>query len=68
MFDVAALDVATITEIETPSPEELEEMIALLGLRRDGLELRDYGDIVKAKKEGLPEDQKRTALFKKIHL
>lgn len=62
-FDTFPKDIGTYLEIETRTPEELDNMIALLQLPKDQLELRDYGDIVKDAQRELPEMQRRTALF-----
>lgn len=62
-FDIFPKNIGTYLEIETRSPEELDAMIALLQLPKEQLELRDYGDIIKDIQQGLPENQRRTALF-----
>lgn len=66
-FDLFPEKIGNYLEIETQTPEELKRMIEVLKLNPNRLELRDYGDIVKAKKEGLPEEEKRTAVFKEKH-
>ena len=62
-FDIFPEKIGKYLEIEAKTPESLEKMIAFLRIPKESIEIRDYGDIVKAKKEGLPEEEKRTALF-----
>lgn len=62
-FDVFPENIGKYLEIETQSPYKLKLMINLLQLPKNQLELKDYGDIVKTKKEGMSEIKKRTALF-----
>lgn len=56
-------DIGKYVEIETQTPQELEEVVAALRLPRELLILDDYGEIVKAKKSGLSDTEQRTALF-----
>ncbi len=62
-FDIFPGDIGRYLEIETKTPEALQIMIDKLGIPRDQLEIRDYGDIIKAKKSHLSEIDQRTALF-----
>lgn len=62
-FDVFPQKIGKYLEIETQTPEDLNNMIGLLKIKKNQIELRDYGDIVKSKKIGLSEDEQRTTLF-----
>lgn len=62
-FDVFPRNIGKYIEIETSTPEGLEEMISLLNLSKSKIELRSYGHIIKSTEAGLSEIEKRTALF-----
>ncbi|MDX9892832.1 MAG: CYTH domain-containing protein [Patescibacteria group bacterium] len=64
-FDQFPEQIGNYLEIETKSPAALKKLIASLGLGAKRLITTDYGDIVKAKKSGLPEFESRTCVFKK---
>lgn len=62
-FDIFPENIGKYMEIETLTPEELENMISLLKLSKSQVELRDYCSIVKDTKVGLSDTEQRTALF-----
>lgn len=50
-------------EIETESPEELFKVVQSLGLKKEQVETKNYGEIIKEKQNTLPEEQRRTCIF-----
>lgn len=56
-------DIGQFLEIETAIPEELYEVVQMLGLDMDNLEKRNYGEIIKEKQKKLPEQERRTCIF-----
>ena len=55
--------IGTFLEIETETPEELFETVQILGLNQKNFEKRNYGEIIKEKQKGLPEEERRTCIF-----
>ena len=55
--------IGTFLEIETETPEELFETVQILGLEQKNFEKRNYGEIIKEKQKGLPEEERRTCIF-----
>lgn len=62
-FDTFPGNIGKYVEIETQTPQELEDMVVALRLPKERLVLEDYGEIIKAKKSGLSDAEQRTALF-----
>ena len=56
-------DIGKFLEIETVTPEELFEIIKIIGLSEQNLEKRNYGEIIKEKQRDLPENERRTCIF-----
>lgn len=50
-------------EIETESPEQLFKIVQSLGLKKEQIEKKNYGEIIKEKQNALPEEQRRTCIF-----
>jgi len=62
-IDTFPEEMGTFLEIEAPTQEELLFMTQLLALDESHLEKKDYGEIIRFKKQDLPENEQRVCLF-----
>ncbi len=62
-FDFLPEGIGWYMEIETSDPEELSTLGKAIGLVHTQVEVQDYGEILKAHKKGLPDEEMRTGLF-----
>ena len=61
-FDDFPEDMGLYVELETNSPEALDELRMELNLKSRTAILEDYGEIIRNKKAGLPETERRTCV------